>query len=389
MDERTTGPLDDLEPIAESWLLDSQPDRLDAPCLLSIVVPVFNEVDVVAAFIPAIRAALRDCRGVRTEFIFVDDGSSDGTHRALQAIADRDSSVTVIELSRNFGKEAALTAGLDCCSGDAVVPMDVDLQDPPSLLPRMIEAWRAGHDVVLARRQSRAQDSVLKRLTAAAFYRLHNLVSGTQIEANVGDFRLMDRCVIDALRRLPESQRFMKGLFAWIGFRTTVLDYSRPPRSAGSSKFSTWQLWNLAIEGITSFSTAPLRVWTYLGFSVAAMSFLYGAFLVIRTFTHGVDVPGFASILCAVMFLGGVQLMGIGVLGEYLGRTYLEAKGRPTYVTRSILRAGQRQQQPRPTQQAGAAVAAPWINETREAQDRGAAPAPASAAPRFAPRRSF
>jgi glycosyltransferase involved in cell wall biosynthesis len=304
------------------------------PVLLSIVVPVFNEQEAVPLFVPAVRAALSRDPDVSVEFVFVNDGSTDGSLQALLELRSSNPDVCVIELSRNFGKEAALTAGLDHSCGDIVVPMDVDLQDPPSLLPTMIEHWRNGADVVLARRTSRKTDSVVKRWSAAAFYRMHNLVSEPEIVENVGDFRLMDRAVIDALRQLPESRRFMKGLFAWVGFGSVVVNYERPIRSAGSSKFNGWRLWNLAIEGVTSFTTAPLRIWTYIGGVTALGSFTYGTYLVLRTIIRGIDVPGYASVFVAVMFLGGLQLVGIGVIGEYLGRTYIESKGRPIYVAR-------------------------------------------------------
>jgi glycosyltransferase involved in cell wall biosynthesis len=304
------------------------------PVLMSIVVPVFNEEEVVPLFIPAVRDALCREREVFLEFVFVNDGSTDGSLQALLHLQSSNSDVCIIDLSRNFGKEAALTAGLDHCSGDIVVPMDVDLQDPPSLLPAMIEQWRKGFDVVLARRTSRKSDSFLKRWSAAAFYRMHNLVSEPEIVENVGDFRLMDKAVVDAVRLLPESRRFMKGLFAWVGFRSIVVGYERPIRSGGSSKFNAWRLWNLAIEGVTSFTIAPLRVWSYVGGIAAVGSFSYGAYLVVRTLIWGIVVPGYASVFVAVMFLGGLQLVGIGVIGEYLGRTYIESKGRPIYVAR-------------------------------------------------------
>jgi polyisoprenyl-phosphate glycosyltransferase len=304
------------------------------PILMSIVVPVYNEEPAIPHFVPAVRAALSHERDLFLEFVFVNDGSTDGSLRALLQLRDSDPDVCVIDLSRNFGKEAALTAGLDHCSGDIVVPMDVDLQDPPSLLGTMIEHWRNGFEVVLARRASRKTDSTFKRWSAAAFYRMHNLLSEPEIVENVGDFRLMDKTVVDALRRLPESRRFMKGLFAWVGFRAAVVDYERPTRSAGSTKFNGWRLWNLAMEGVTSFTTAPLRVWSYIGGIAAVGSFAYGTYLLLRTVIRGIDVPGYASLFVAVVFLGGLQLVGIGVIGEYLGRTYIESKQRPTYIVR-------------------------------------------------------
>ena len=304
--------------------------------LLSVVVPVFNEEEAIHRFVPAIRQALGAMPDVRLEIVFINDGSRDGTLASLLEMHKVHSNITVVDLSRNFGKEAALTAGLDHCTGDIVAPMDVDLQDPPEMLPAMIDAWRRGFDVVLAKRISRDNDSLVKRWSAAAFYRLHNTISAPEIPENVGDFRLIDRAVVDVMRRLRESRRFMKGLFAWIGFPSTTIGYERPSRSAGKTKFNGWKLWNLALEGLTSFSIAPLRVWTYLGASVALLSFAYGSYLVLRTIVFGRDVPGYASVFVAVVFLGGLQLTGIGVIGEYLGRTYLETKQRPVYIARKV-----------------------------------------------------
>lgn len=216
------------------------------------------------------------------------------------------------------------------------MPIDADLQDPPELIPQMIEKWREGYEVVLAKRIDRSADGWLKRQTAQWFYRIHNLVSDSALPENVGDFRLMDRTVVEALNGLPESKRFMKGLFAWVGFRTAVVDYIRPPRTAGTSKFNGWRLWNFALDGITSFSTSPLRIWTYLGSAIALLSFAFGLLIVLRVLAYGIDVPGYASLAVAVTFLGGLQLMGIGVIGEYLGRTYLETKRRPPYIIRRV-----------------------------------------------------
>jgi glycosyltransferase involved in cell wall biosynthesis len=237
-------------------------------------------------------------------------------------------------LSRNFGKEAALTAGIDAARGDAVIPIDADLQDSPELIVRLVEEWKRGFEVVLAKRADRRADSFAKRLTALLFYKVHNSISEPVIPENVGDFRLMDRKVVDAIKQLPERRRFMKGIFAWVGFRSTTIEYVRDPRIAGASRFSAWKLWNLALEGITSFSTAPLRIWTYLGLAVASLAFVYAGFIVMRTVIHGIDVPGYASLLAITLFLGGIQLIGLGVLGEYLGRVYSEAKQRPIYIVR-------------------------------------------------------
>jgi glycosyltransferase involved in cell wall biosynthesis len=305
----------------------------DESRLVSIVVPFFNESESVAGFRAALLPVLQGIAGVAWEIICVDDGSTDATLPALLALAS-DPRFKVIELSRNFGKEAALTAGLDAARGDAVIPIDADLQDPPELITEMIAAWRGGAEVVLARRADRSSDGVMKRKTAAWFYRLHNRLSKTKIPENVGDFRLMDRVVVDALKQLPERQRFMKGLFAWVGFRTITIDYVRAGRAAGATKFSGFALWNFALEGLTSFSTAPLKIWTYLGAIGALLTFAYAVFIILYTIIRGTGVPGYASLLVAVLFLGSVQLVSIGLLGEYIGRIYLETKQRPAYIIR-------------------------------------------------------
>ena len=302
--------------------------------LVSVVVPFYNEAGGVEPFYAALAAALGRLPAYRFELVCVDDGSSDGTLAELVALAGRDARVRVLELSRNFGKEAALTAGIDAARGDAVIAIDADLQDPPELIARLIEPWSAGADVVLARRTDRSSDSFLKRTSAGLFYRIHNRLSSVQIPENVGDFRLLDRRVVDALKTLPERQRFMKGLFAWIGFKTVAVDYARRSRASGASKFSGWRLWNFALEGITSFSTVPLRVWTYVGALGALATFLYALFIIARVLILGIDVPGYASLLVAILFLGSLQLLSVGVLGEYIGRVYLETKQRPVYVVR-------------------------------------------------------
>ncbi|WP_082673934.1 glycosyltransferase family 2 protein [Thiohalocapsa sp. ML1] len=303
---------------------------------LSLVVPVLNERDTVGLFLDCIGGIFDKDPSVQLEIVFVNDGSTDGTLEFLCNRQRIDERVKVVDLSRNFGKEAALTAGLDIARGRVIVPIDADLQDPPELILEMIGLWRQGYDVVQARRIDRRADSLPKRLSSSWFYRLHNWIAEPKLPENVGDFRLIDRAVVEALKTLPESRRFMKGLFAWVGFRTAVVDYVRPPRAAGSSKFNGWRLWNFALEGLTSFSTAPLRVWTYLGGLVAGLSFLHGLFILIRVFVYGVDTPGFASLFVAMTFLGGLQLIGIGVLGEYLGRAYLETKRRPIYIVRRV-----------------------------------------------------
>ena len=307
---------------------------IEPPALVSIVVPFYNEVEGVERFYESLCSALRSVSDVNFEIVCVDDGSKDGTLQRLIALVGRDSRFRAVELSRNFGKEAALSAGIDAATGDAVIPIDADLQDPPELIPVLIGEWQKGADVVLARRTERISDSFLKRTTAKLFYRLHNQLSPIKIPDNVGDFRLMNRAAVDALKRLPERNRFMKGLFAWVGFKTTTVEYTRKPRVAGTTKFSGWKLWNFALEGFTSFSTAPLRLWTYIGGVGAIASVIYAAVIILRTLIRGVDIPGYASLLVVVLFIGSIQLIGIGVLGEYIGRIYMESKQRPGYIVR-------------------------------------------------------
>lgn len=306
------------------------------PVSLSLVIPVYNEFEAVQPFIDRAADVLDPLGEIKYELVFVNDGSTDGTLERLIDIQQSNPRIKIVDLSRNFGKEAALTAGLRLAIGQIVVPIDVDLQDPPELIIEMVEKWREGFEVVLARRANRDSDTWAKRASAHWFYRLHNKISTPKLPENVGDFRLMDRVVVDALNRLPESRRFMKGLFAWVGFRAAYVDYSRAERFAGTSKFNGWKLWNFALEGVTSFSTDPLRIWTYLGFVVSASSFLYASVIVLKVLIIGVEVPGYASLMVAVMFFGGLQLMGIGIIGEYLGRTYIESKQRPVYLIRKI-----------------------------------------------------
>lgn len=303
---------------------------------VALVVPVYNEADAIGPFMERVKQVFDDNSSVRVEIVFVNDGSTDGTLDRLLLWQQRDRRVRIVDLTRNFGKEAALTAGLQTAGGQVIVPIDVDLQDPPELIDEMIARWREGYDVVLGRRLSRVTDSLAKRVSSRWFYRIHNMMAEPVIPENVGDFRLMDRTVVEALKNLPESRRFMKGLFAWVGFTTTVVDYARLERSAGSSKFNGWRLWNFALEGLTSFSTTPLRVWSYIGCMVAVVSSSYGLYIAVRVLAHGVDVPGYASVFVAVTFLGGLQLLGIGIVGEYLGRSYLETKRRPVFLVRRI-----------------------------------------------------
>lgn len=304
---------------------------------ISLVIPFFNEEENVHGTLDVLAEKL-DHDAFDWEVIAVNDGSRDATLERLSDWPGSRLALIVIDLSRNFGKEAALTAGLKYATGDAVIPLDADLQDPPEVIALLTAEWRKGFDVVLARRTNRKSDTFLKRFTAKAFYKVINQFSDVIIPENVGDFRLMSRQVVDALTEMPESRRFMKGLFAWAGFRTATVGYVRAPRAMGSSKFSGWKLWNLALEGITSFSIAPLKIWSYVGFLVALCSFFYGGLIVLRTLILGVELPGYASLISVTLFMSGLQMIGLGVLGEYVGRTYLEAKRRPVYLVRSVMR---------------------------------------------------
>ena len=302
--------------------------------LVSIVTPFYNEEGSVEAFRKAITEALVNLDNFEFEFICINDGSIDNTLNELLHCVDVDPRFVVLELSRNFGKEAAMSAGIDYAKGDCVIPIDADLQDPPQLITQMLEKWKKGAEVVLAKRIDRSTDSFAKRTSALMFYRLHNAVSNLKIPENVGDFRLMDRVVVDALKQLPERQRFMKGLFAWLGFKTVTVEYVREPRAVGNSKFSGWKLWNFAIEGVTSFSLVPLKVWTYIGAFGSLFALCYASFITIRTIIFGIDVPGYASLLVVMLFFGSLQLMSLGVIGEYIGRIYFESKQRPLYIVR-------------------------------------------------------
>lgn len=304
---------------------------------VSLIVPLFNEALTIELFYQAVRAE-PSLAEHQVEIVFINDGSSDNSGAILRRLAEQDEHVVVITFSRNFGKEPALFAGLDYASGDAMIPMDVDLQDPVDVLPRLITAWQEGAEVVLAKRTDRSADGLAKRGFAAMFYYLHNRIASTKIEANVGDFRLMDRKVVEAIKTLPEHVLFMKGVLSWVGFNTVIIGYERAPRSAGNSKFNAWKLWNLALEGITSFSTVPLRLWSYLGGMVSLGSLIYAVVTVVDKWLYGNKVPGYPSLMTAILFLGGVQLIGIGVLGEYIGRIYMESKQRPRYVVKEVLK---------------------------------------------------
>jgi glycosyltransferase involved in cell wall biosynthesis len=307
---------------------------------LSLVIPVKDEEAAIgpclARVIPILEA-MADPAARSFEILFVDDGSTDTTLDVIRKANAADSRVRGLSLSRNFGKESALTAGLEASRGLAVVPLDVDLQDPPEALPKMVAQWRDGYEVVYGVRDNRETDSLPKRITADFYYRAHNWLSDDKIPEHAGDFRLLDRRVVDVIRRMPERNRFMKGLFAWAGFKQTAVSYHREERKVGKTKYNYWKLWTLAIDGITSASTVPLRIWSYLGALVALGALGFAGFIVVRTLITGIDVPGYASLMVAVLFLGGLQLLSLGVLGEYVGRILTETKARPLYVVRETI----------------------------------------------------
>ena len=300
---------------------------------LSVIAPAFNEEDVLAFFFVRVERVLNAC-AVDWEIICVNDGSRDATLAVLLHERARNPRIKVIDLSRNFGKEVALTAGMDAATGDMVLPIDVDLQDPPELIPEFIAKWEAGYDVVYGKRASREEDTLAKRVSAKGFYRLFNMLSEIDMPRDAGDFRLMDRSVVEALKGLPERNRFMKGLFAWVGFRQVAVEFERPQRAAGQTSWRYWRLWNFALDGLTAFSTVPLRLWTYVGGITALAAFGYAAFLVADTVVRGRDVPGYASLMVAVLMSLGLQMLALGVIGEYLGRVFQEVKRRPLYLTR-------------------------------------------------------
>lgn len=299
---------------------------------VSLVVPVFNEEKAIPYFYDAVRKKLSS---FQVEIFFVNDGSEDGTEGILDDLSSKDPLVKCLSFTRNFGKESATLAGIERATGDVVIPIDVDLQDPIEIIPEMIDRWKNGADMVLAKRIDRSSDFLLKRKSAIWFYRVHNRISDPRIEENVGDFRLLSRNTVENIKLLPEKNLFMKGVLSWVGGEQAIVEYRREPRIAGESRFNAWKLWNLALEGITSFSTVPLRIWTYIGLIVACLALLYGVWVIIEKLVIGNDVPGYPSLMAAVLFLGGVQLICLGVLGEYIGRIYLETKSRPRYIIKN------------------------------------------------------
>jgi glycosyltransferase involved in cell wall biosynthesis len=316
-------------------------DDGDVPIMeitLSLIVPVKDEEEAIRPFLARTMPILEALTGINSwEILFVDDGSTDATLPIIVSASHLDSRVKAISLSRNFGKEVALSAGLDYAAGRAVIPIDVDMQDPPEAIAALVSRWQEGFEVVYGVRKDRQSDSIAKRWTSSLYYRFHNSISEDRIPENAGDFRLLDRSVVAVIRTLPERNRFMKGIFAWSGFKQSSVEYARDPRVVGKTKYSYWKLFTLAIDGITSSSTVPLRMWSYIGGIIALLAFAYAAFIVVDTMIYGPSVDGYPSIITAVMFLGGIQLVSLGVLGEYVGRILIEAKQRPLYVMRSSI----------------------------------------------------
>ncbi len=302
---------------------------------LSIIVPIYNEAGNLDYLFERLLGVLNSLN-MNYEIICVNDGSKDDTLTQLILYHQTNPSIKIINLSRNFGKEVALSAGIDYAQGKAVIPLDADLQDPPELIQELVIKWQEGFDVVYATRRSRQGETWTKRFTAQIFYQTMGKMTKIEIPPNTGDFRLMDRKVVNAIKKLPERTRFMKGLFAWVGYRQASILFDRKPRFQGQTTWTYWKLWNFALDGILSFSLVPLKIWSYLGLLISIISLIYAIFLVIRTLILGIDVPGYASLMVATLFLGGIQLISLGVIGEYLGRVYEEVKARPLYLVRDV-----------------------------------------------------
>ena len=328
---------------------DKSPLALEKPArLLSLVVPVRDEQAAISPFLqrtlPCVAAAIEKMGdGSDYEIVFVDDGSEDSTLAAIISARIENPRIKSVVFSRNFGKEAAIAAGLRYAQGSAVIPIDVDLQDPPEIIPQLVAKWLDGAQMVTAVRVDRSSDGLFKRVTAGAFYTVYNRMADRAIQEQAGDFRLIDRQIVDALNELPERARFMKGLFSWVGFETAQVQYVREPRSSGKTKWGYWRLWNLALDGITASTTAPLRVWTYCGMFMGVAALLYAAFIVGRTMILGRDLPGYASLMTALLFIGGLNLLALGILGEYIGRISYEVKARPLYVLKTAIGFGRDQ----------------------------------------------
>lgn len=299
---------------------------------ISLIVPCFNEQDSIRFFVEKVEEIFLQLPNYSYEIVFINDGSKDRTKEVILDLSNINKKIKLVDLARNFGKEIALAAGLDYCSGDAVIPMDVDMQDPPEVIKDFINKWEEGYDVVYGIREERVGDTFLKKLTAFLFYRAINLLSDTKIPKDTGDFRLMDKKVVEVLKQMKERHRFMKGIFAWVGFNQIGIPYVRKPRVSGQSKFNFIKLSALALEGITSFSVRPLKLASFFGFFTSVIAFIYGSYIIIRSLINGSDVPGYPSLIVIILFLGGIQLISIGLLGEYIGRIYNETKKRPLYI---------------------------------------------------------
>jgi len=304
---------------------------------ISIIAPMHNEEEGITIFFDRVGSVLQNIESIDYEIVCVNDGSKDNTLAKLKEYQQQDSRIKIVDLARNFGKEAAMTAGLEHSSGDAVIPIDADLQDPPEIIPELVEKWKEGYKVVLATRKSRKSDTWLKKKSAMAFYKVINKMSSVFIPPNTGDFRLMDRQVVDAVGLCQERTRFMKGIFAWAGFKTTTVYFDREERQAGNTSWNYWSLWKFALDGIFAFSTLPLKVWTYIGSVISLISFLYASFLIVDKLIFGNDVPGYTSIMVVILFLGGIQLISLGIMGEYIARIYRETKKRPLYVVNEVI----------------------------------------------------
>jgi len=315
----------------------AKPNVSNDTLLLSLVVPVLNEQDAVAAFTTKIKQVLDSLApAINYEILFVNDGSTDATEIAIKTLMQKHTEIGLINFSRNFGKEAALRAGLEYSRGDAVIPIDVDLQDPPEVIPEMVQKWIAGAKVVNARRIDRSHDTWAKRVSAGSFYRIFNALADHPIPRNVGDFRLLDRQVVDVVRTLGERAHFNKALFSWVGFDADEVTFERPARAIGETAWSYWKLWNFALDGIFASSTVPLRVWSYLGTILSVASFLYAAYVFFHTVVTGINTPGYASTVILILMFGGLNFLAIGMIGEYIGRIYTEVRERPLYIVRSV-----------------------------------------------------
>lgn len=304
--------------------------------MISIIVPMYNEEAVIDIFFAEMRKFLAEC-SYEYEIICVNDGSSDDTLNILKKYANEDKKIKIVSFSRNFGKERALYAGLKYSSGDAVIPIDADLQHPPVIINSFLGKWEEGYDIVYGVRENRKNEGRLRRFFSKKFYEFYNLISEQKAPYNTGDFRLMDRKVVNAVLSLQEKQLFMKGIFNWVGYKSCAVTYKCAERAAGTSKFNFWKLWNFALDGITGVSTLPLRIWTYLGGGIAFISFLVALFYLIKTLVYGDSVRGFPTLVILILFFGGIQLLALGIFGEYIGRIMIEVKNRPLYIVDELI----------------------------------------------------